>query len=248
MDVETGEIKHIKVSGINITDGVEKGAMVILRAKLKEVIEKEEGSKLLSNLLKERNIQIMVVYKRNEGISDEEVKKTILFDKNITVKNVRDTISCLRRYDVLPLIGSGLIVDVDKKIKYVITSGVNFFPRTPQVIDALKELGISVFIASGDRLEKEEMPLYLSAVPSENIFGMQKPEDKKDLVKNLKEKYEKVMMVGDDRNDYLAMKEADIAVLSQQIEGERTREIFEVTDFTIKDIMEVKGIVEKLIR
>ena len=53
-------------------------------------------------------------------------------------------------------------------------------------------------------------------------------------------------MVGDDRNDYLALCEADIAVLSLQEEADRPGKIFEIVDFRIKDIGEIRGILEEL--
>jgi len=61
----------------------------------------------------------------------------------------------------------------------------------------------------------------------------------------LKERY-KVIMVGDDRNDYLAMGEADIAVLSLQEEADRPGKIFDVADIRIKDIGEIKEIIEEI--
>jgi len=65
------------------------------------------------------------------------------------------------------------------------------------------------------------------------------------LVRKLKDRH-RVIMVGDDRNDYLAFCESDIAVLSLQEAADRPSEIFEVTDFRIKDIVEVKEIIEEL--
>ena len=130
-------------------------------------------------------------------------------------------------------------------IKYVIAGGINFFPGTLKLLKDLREMGVSVFVASGDRIEREEMAAYLPDVPPENLFGMMKPEDKRDLVRRLKEK-QTVVMVGDDRNDYLAMCEADISVLSLQEEADRPGAILEIADFRIKKIGEVKGIIEEM--
>ncbi len=55
-----------------------------------------------------------------------------------------------------------------------------------------------------------------------------------------------MIMVGDDRNDYLAMGEADIAVLSLQEEADRPGKIFDVADIRIKDIGEIKEIIEEI--
>ncbi len=106
-------------------------------------------------------------------------------------------------------------------------------------------MGVAIFVASGDRIERDEMAPYLPDMPPENIFGMMKPGDKCKLVRKLKERY-KVIMVGDDRNDYLAMWEADIAVLSLQEEADRPGKIFDVADIRIKDIGEIKEIIEEI--
>ena len=106
-------------------------------------------------------------------------------------------------------------------------------------------MGVQTFIASGDRIEREEMAMYLPDVQPENIFGTMKPEDKRELVRKLKDEY-KVVMVGDDRNDYLAMLEADVVVLSLQEAADRPKEVFDVADFRINDIREVKEIIGEM--
>ena len=123
--------------------------------------------------------------------------------------------------------------------------GINLFPGTRQLFRELREMGVQTFIASGDRIEREEVATYLPDVPPENIFGTMKPEDKRELVRKLKHEYQ-VVMVGDDRNDYLAMLEADIAVLSLQEAADRPKEVFEVSDLRINDIGEIRGILKEM--
>ncbi|PXF51684.1 MAG: hypothetical protein C4B55_04805 [Candidatus Methanophagaceae archaeon] len=258
-----GVTKRSRVSGLTCTDRLEKGALAILKTRYEETMENETGSKFLSDLMREKKIESKVVYKK-KGVSDEEVVEVILGDKNVRLRDVHETMSFLRRCDIIPVIGVGLIVEVsgggaggDRAgagagegragggIKYVIAGGINFFPGTLKLLKDLREMGVSVFVASGDRIEREEMAAYLPDVPPENLFGMMKPEDKRDLVRRLKEK-QTVVMVGDDRNDYLAMCEADISVLSLQEEADRPGAILEIADFRIKKIGEVKGIIEEM--
>ncbi|MGB2727913.1 MAG: HAD family hydrolase [Halobacteriota archaeon] len=244
-DMERGVTKRSRVSGITCTDRLERGAMTILKTRYEETMEKEEHTKILSDLLREKKIENKVIYKK-KGVSDREVVEAILMDKNVRLEDVHETMSFLRRCDILPVIGVGLIIDMaGGAIRYVIAGGINFFPGTLKLLKELRERGIMTFVASGDRVEKEEMAVYLPDIPPDNIFGMMKPEDKRELVRKLKEEH-KVMMVGNDRNDYLAMWEADIAVLSLQEAADRPGAIFEVADFRIKDIGEVKGIIEEI--
>lgn len=263
-----GVTKRSRVSGLTCTDRLEKGALAILKTRYEETMENETGSKFLSDLMREKKIESKVVYKK-KGVSDEEVVEVILGDKNVRLRDVHETMSFLRRCDIIPVIGVGLIAEVSGGgagrdrvgagggragagegrvgggIKYVIAGGINFFSGTLKLLKDLREMGVSVFVASGDRIEREEMAAYLPDVPPENLFGMMKPEDKRDLVRRLKEK-QTVVMVGDDRNDYLAMCEADISVLSLQEEADRPGAILEVADFRIKKIGEVKGIIEEM--
>ncbi len=244
-DMGRGVTKRSRRSGLTCTDRLEKGAMVILRTEYEETLEQEDPSKFLSYVIKEKKIENKVIYKE-KGISDREVTEAILRDKHVKVEDVHETMSFLRKCDILPVIGVGLIVDMAKgAIKYVIAGGINFFPGTRKLLSALHELGVKTFVSSGDRIERDEIAVYLPDVPPENIFGMQKPEDKRDLVMRLKAEH-KVMMVGDDINDYLALLEADIAVLSLQEEADRPGKLFEIADFRIKDIGEVKDVIEEM--
>jgi len=244
-DINRGITKRSRVSGLSCTDRLERGAMAILKTRYDETLAKEEDSKLLSEVMKAKKIEIRVVYKR-EGIDDEEVLETILNDRRIKLRDVHETMGFLMMCDILPVVGIALIVEMaSKTIRYLIAGGIKFFPGTRKLLKELSQMGCAVFIASGDRIEPEEISVYLPEVPPENIFGMMTPEDKRDLVRKLKDRY-RVIMVGDDRNDYLAFCESDIAVLSLQEAADRPGEIFEVADFRINNIEEVKGIIEEM--
>jgi soluble P-type ATPase len=244
-DMQRGVTKRSRVSGITCTDRMESGAMAILKTRYQETMEKEEPSKLLADLLREKKIENKVIYKR-EGVSDGEVRNAILSDTSIKLEDVHKAVFMLRQYDILPVLGVGLIVDMAQKtIRYLIAGGINLFPGTLKLLKELREWGVQTFIASGDRIEREEMAMYLPDVQPENIFGTMKPEDKRELVRKLKDEY-KVVMVGDDRNDYLAMLEADVVVLSLQEAADRPKEVFDVADFRINDIREVKEIIGEM--
>jgi len=242
-DVETGVTHRSSVSGITVTDRLKRGALAVLNTKYEQTIEQDDPATNLSDLMKDKKIENKVIYKK-DVISDEEILETLLRDTNVKVRDVHETVTLLRRCDILPVMGVGLIVDMVKgAIRYVIAGGINLFPGTIKLFKELRELGVLTFIASGDRIVPEEMAVYLPDVPPDHIFGMMNPEDKRKLVRSLKEDYT-VMMVGDDRNDYLAMREADIAVLSLQEAADRPQEVFEVADFSINELGELTGIIK----
>jgi soluble P-type ATPase len=244
-DMERGVTKRSRRSGLTCTGRIEEGAMVILKTKYEETLAREDPSNFLSDVIKREKIENKVIYKEKR-VSDREVVEAILGDKHVKVEDVHEAMTFLRKCDILPVIGVGLIVDVARGvIRYVIAGGINFFPKTRKLLSELREIGVMAYVASGDRIEREEIATYLPDISPDNIFGMMKPEDKRDLVRGLKEEH-KVMMVGDDINDYLAMCEADIAVLSLQEEGDRPGKIFEIADFRIKDICEVKEVIDEI--
>ncbi|MBA5942609.1 MAG: HAD family hydrolase [Methanophagales archaeon] len=245
-DMERGVTKRSRISGITCTERLKSGAMVVLKTRYEETMAGEDDSKFLSALMKAEKIENKVIYK-TDVISDEEVLETVLRDKTVKLGDVHETVSLLRRCDILPILGIGLIVDMVKgTVRYAIAGGINLFPGTLRQLKELRELDVQTFIASGDRIEQEEMAVHLPDVPQANIFGTMKPEDKRDLVRKLKDEY-KVIMVGDDRNDYLAMQEADIAVLSLQEAADRQKKVFAVADIRINDISEITGIVKEIL-
>ncbi|MHC1577392.1 MAG: hypothetical protein ACXQT6_01695, partial [Candidatus Methanospirareceae archaeon] len=106
-----GVTKRSRVSGLTCTDRLEKGALAILKTRYEETMENETGSKFLSDLMREKKIESKVVYKK-KGVSDEEVVEVILGDKNVRLRDVHETMSFLRRCDIIPVIGVGLIAEV----------------------------------------------------------------------------------------------------------------------------------------
>lgn len=244
-DMARGVVKRSRVSGVTCTDRVPVGALVILKTRYEETLEREPPTRLLAELVGAKQIETKVIYKR-EGVSDDAVRDAILRDRSVKLGDVHDVVARLRQYDILPVLGVGLIMDMsDASVRYLIAGGINLFPGIRSLFQDLRSWGIPFFIASGDRIEREEMASYLPDVPPDHIFGTMTPEDKRDLVRKLKATY-RVMMVGDDRNDYLALLEADVAVLSLQEEAARPKEIFEVADVWIREIGELREIIKEI--
>ncbi|MCX9025067.1 MAG: HAD family hydrolase [Candidatus Methanoperedens sp.] len=67
------------------------------------------------------------------------------------------------------------------------------------------------------------------------------PRKKEEIVKRLKKQYDKVIMVGDGINDRLAMRAADLGVLSIQQTGKCPKLLCEEADVVIRDILRKQG-------
>ena len=82
---------------------------------------------------------------------------------------------------------------------------VNF----PKIIRDLKELGLEIYLLSGDKREVVEVISFELGVKSENSFSEMTPEMKQAKVKNLGEH---TAMVGDGINDVSAIRAASIGI------------------------------------
>ena len=69
---------------------------------------------------------------------------------------------------------------------------------------------------------------------------------KENIVLELKGKYEKVVMVGDGINDILALRAADVGIMTTQQGDERPKKLREAADMIIDDIIEVVNVVKRL--
>ncbi len=73
-------------------------------------------------------------------------------------------------------------------------------------------------------------------LPLDRVFEISTPRKKEEIVKRLKQQYDKVIMVGDGINDLLAMRAADLGVLWIQQTGKCPKLLCEEADVVIKDI------------
>jgi Cu+-exporting ATPase len=145
-------------------------------------------------------------------------------------------------------LNSGVIVHTGmRKIEFIVTAGGTPFPGAKETIRELHRLGVATFIASGDRETKlERMADYLG-IPRDRVFGVAPPTMKEQIVRDLKETYSPVVMVGDSINDLLAMRSADIAVLTEQQCPQKHEELINAADHRITDVRDVLGIIRPLL-
>jgi soluble P-type ATPase len=203
---------------------------------------------LISDFIRNYNIDIDVACSRSH-VEKTAALETIENDKKATMKDLQDVMAAVkRRCKDIFYMGVGLIIDVNtKSIPFVICTGGRVYSNTPFVIKKLNDMNIGVFIASGDSMRNLSLLAQKVYVPLNCVFEISTPKRKEDLVKGLKIKYDKVIMVGDGINDILAMRAADLGVLSIQQTGKCPPMLCEEADIVIRDIKEIIGIVEKLV-
>ncbi|WP_048150697.1 HAD family hydrolase [Methanolacinia paynteri] len=226
----------------------EKGrSLVLLYVNSKELIE-AEPEMLLSEYLTQKEVSFGVACS-SIVTTTEEISELLYRDKKATCEDLQTCIrkvwSCCKKMPVVAL-NNGVIVNKNiNSIEFAITSGGRPFPNAKDTIRLLHENNIASYVASGDRTDKLiKMADYLG-IPHGNVYGVSTPKIKAQIVSDLKEQYDKVIMVGDGINDLTAMKKADIAILTEEQYDKKPKVLEDVADYIIKDVSEVFEIAKK---
>ncbi|MCZ7398107.1 MAG: HAD family hydrolase [Candidatus Methanoperedens sp.] len=200
---------------------------------------------LVSDFIRKYKIDIEV------GCSRSQINKAIAVsvvesDTRAAMSDLQDVMAAVKkRCKDIFYMGVGLIIDVDgKNIPYVICTGGKVYSNTPFVINALNERHIDTYIASGDSMRNLGALANNVNLPLDRVFEIATPRKKEEIVKRLKQQYDKVIMVGDGINDLLAMRAADLGVLSIQQTGKCPKLLCEEADVVIRDIKEIVGVIE----
>jgi Cu+-exporting ATPase len=192
---------------------------------------------LISDFLNNYGVDLVVVC-ANAEVTKAEVLVAVAKDRQSRVKDLMDVVnevskSCTASY----FTGIAAIIDIEQhKIPYVLATCGELFESVLPTIDKLKDMGATIYVASGDA----KNTLYALAdrigILYENVRDIATPAAKEQLVKELERKYGCVVMVGDGINDIPALKAADLGILTVQQEEERPIAIYEAADLVIEDI------------
>jgi Cu+-exporting ATPase len=168
---------------------------------------------------------------------------------------VGDLQECIRnvwtvcRSESMMTLNSGAIINMAQQgIEFTITAGGWPFDGAKDTITSLHRMGVPTFIASGDRVTKLEKMADHLGIPRDRVYGVATPSVKAQIVSDLRQEYDRVLMVGDGINDLCAMRNADIAILTVQQAGDRPEDLFREADYVVKNVGEVVTIVENLLR
>jgi Cu+-exporting ATPase len=223
--------------------------LVVLPVHSKEIME-TSGELLLSDYLVEHKMGFGVSCTR-KIVTAEEIGNILYNDQQVHVSDLQE---CIRnvwtvcKAESIVTLNSGTIINMASRcIEFAITAGGWPFEGAKEAITALHRMGIPTFIASGDRVPKlEKMADYLG-IPRDRVFGVATPTVKAQIVNDLRQEYDKVLMVGDGINDLYAMQNADIAILTIQQAGDRPEVLYNEADFVVKNVCEVVTIVQQIL-
>jgi Cu+-exporting ATPase len=223
--------------------------LVVLPVRSRAIIS-APPEKLLSAYLVENDIGFGVSCTRKVTTA-EEVGDVLYTDTHARVGDLQECIKDVwhvcKRESILTL-NSGAIVNMAQKaVEFAITAGGSPFPGAKDAITALHRMGVPTFIASGDRTTKLERMADHLGIPRDRVYGVATPSIKARIVEDLKQEYDRVVMVGDGINDLGALQAADCAILTEQQPGDRPAELYGTANFVIKHVDEVIAIVQEIL-
>lgn len=247
-NVMTGEL-FPGIETVSLTFASADRVLVVVHVHSREVIEAPDDLSF-SAYLKKHNIGFGISCTR-KVVTADDVADALYNSPHGKVADLKD---CIRnvwqvcKKEAVVTMNSGVIVNMSLcGIEFMVTTGGRPFAGARDSISKLHKMGVPVFIASGDRVTKlEKMADYLG-VPRDRVFGVATPTVKARIVEDLSEDYDYVVMVGDGINDLLAMKTADVAILSEEQPGERHPELYEAADHVVGSVREVVEIVKGLV-
>jgi Cu+-exporting ATPase len=224
--------------------------LIVLPVHSKDLMEVPPDTPL-SQYLTDRQIGFGVSCTR-KIVTAEDIGDVLYADRRALAGDLQECIRnvwsiCKEEYMVT--LNSGAIINMaHKAVEFTITAGGWPFEGAKETITALHRMGVPTFIASGDRVTKLERMADHFGIPRDRVYGVATPSVKAQIVQDLRQEYDRVLMVGDGINDIFALRNADIAILTIEQPGERPEELFKEADYVVRNVSEVKAIVQELLK
>jgi soluble P-type ATPase len=247
-DVSSSKVIENVISTNMVTKG--RGcALIALRADSVEFLDGAEPGMRISDYMVSSKMGFDVIC-RGIKCTQERISDAIAMDEKATMGDLKQAIEAVKlKCKDIYYLNIGLVVDVPNgAIPYVLATGGRVFPGVRGMVGRLMESGVDVYIASGDNRRSLTSLAADLGVPDSNVFDAVSPEGKKEVIDCLKKRYDRVFMVGDGVNDYLALQAADTGILTLQQEGMRPDLLFEASDVIVDDILEVESVVGESLR
>ena len=231
------------LNSMDLIDNFDAGALMILQFNT-SCLNKLNPNIKLYDLIKKHNINFDISYSNCE-VTDEEVLQ-LLSENNVKISDITDGFDSLKKE--IPNMeicnGTALILDIsNNKVAYIITTAGKFFPQTLETINTLKNHGIEIFIASGDRAGAIKKLTEIFNIDESHGFHTADTKGKGEIVKKLQNKGFEVIMAGDAPNDVIAFDNADISILTIQQSKKIHPKLEGHFDYCIDDISMILDII-----
>ncbi len=237
-DLSTGEIQA-GISSACIVDNMEKGALLILERSVSKEILDEQPDISFDTFCHRRSLSLKNVYSTSaEHIDTDEALSTC---KDVPLWLFQQTLLKLMGLMGAVRTNLGVVYDAQSlRPSHVLCTGGCIYPGVKELFSYLKERDWHIYIATGDTLEGMREISTTLDIPCKNIFCFQTEPKKAESIMMLKERYDTVVMVGNDSNDLLAFKAADTSVLVIQDGLEKKQELYDVAHHVVKSITDIR--------
>lgn len=238
-----------RISGLDFLSANPQYALAALDVNPEELSGGTDQNQTVSTYIMENKIRTYLLYTEGE-LSEEEIHTAILSDNVVTIRDYVKAINALKNaHEIEWLLTLTILVDVSiKRIPYIGAVAGKTFPGVQDLVKMLKEMDISVYLASGEQKNALERVGEHIGVEKDFIFACANANYKGEIIESLKRKFDYTIMVGNSLNDMVAMKKAQVAILNKQYSGFRTNErLLEVSDFVVSNIEELIFLIPKII-
>ncbi|MGA9140651.1 MAG: HAD family hydrolase [Methanocella sp.] len=243
-DVRKGTIVE-NVASTNIVTMRQGCALVALKMDTFDFLDGLSPGLALSAYIGQAKVGMDVICRSH--CTTERIATATLGDTNATIGDMQDAIAAVKlKCKDIYYVNMGFIVDVPHAtIPFVLATGGRIFSGVKPMISRLSTSDADVFIASGDNRRSLSALAADLGIPDTQVFDALSPAGKRDLVLSLRERYDRVVMVGDGINDRLAIEAADIGILTVQQEDPRPQALYDSADAVVSDIRDVEGVIKK---
>lgn len=247
--VENGKIMPENSEPVALAKEDRDRVLVLLRARCTSVLSANPEN-LLSKYLLCNNISYSISCGNKLNRMDV-IAGILYYDDVCRVSDLQDAIQFAHESANRPpntyVTNLGVIINLRTRlIEFCVAAAGYPFPHVKELISNLHSCGCDTYVASGDRPKKLKEVARHIGIPENHVRGTATPRIKSEMVKNLKEKYDFVMMVGNGENDLRAFIEADAAVLNIQQDGYRSPELLDAADYVVRNICYVERIVKNI--
>ncbi len=219
--------------------------LVVLNTENEIILHSREDMPLFEFI---NNYRVPIGISCSKGEFSEKNVYEIIEGTQIQVGDVQDVLQAVSYHcPNIFYLAAGLIIDSDaREVPYVLSTGGQVFDTTLETVLSLRAMEVDTYIASGDSMRTLSQLAEYIGIPSERIFALATTSMKEEVVLKLKNKYEKVVMVGDGINDILALRAADVGIMTVQQGDKRPEKLKDAADLVLDDIIKVVDVVKEL--
>ena len=241
-ELNTGQILK-DIESTSIVAKTSGRALVVLHATPETILHCNPGMTLIK-FINDYEIEIDISCSSSPFTVDKVFE--IIKRSNVEFSNIHEVIpEVVTRCPNVYYLAAGIIVDShEDSILYALSTGGRVYSNTIETVRSLKERGVDTYIASGDSMRNLKQLASCVNIPVERVFDIATTAEKESIILNLKKIYDTVVMVGDGMNDILALKAADVGIMTIQQGDIRSDKLKNAADIVIKDIIEVVKIID----